>query len=199
MSVDVTFTILNNLSPKTITTMKKLILIILCSLSGIVLAQAQSETLVLKHVKKGEEPKAVMEAVKRDFPKAIVGDLSFLPAKLYGEYWSTSYENNLDGNSPDFYKVNLKEKDGSYEAVYDKSGNVIFSLTLIKEAQLPKEITKALATKYPGWKIVNDQEKITYRKGAAKEAFRVQIQESNMNRSLLLSANGKVLKDRSIG
>jgi len=48
------------------------------------MAQMNSETLTLRPVKKGEEPKEVMNAIRKDFPKAIVSDLNFLPAKLYG-------------------------------------------------------------------------------------------------------------------
>lgn len=177
--------------------MKKLILILLCALTGTVVAQAQNETLVLKPVKKGEEPQAVMAAIKKDFPKAIVGDLGFLPAKLYGEEWSADFKDNLNG-APDLYRVNLKEGNETYSAVYDRAGNVISSITIIKKAELPKEVTKAIATKYPGWKIVNDLEKIAYKKGTAKEAFHVQIQESKMNRHLLLSGSGKFLKDKLI-
>lgn len=175
--------------------MKKLILVILFALSGMVMVHAQSETLILKPVKKGEEPKAVMDAIKKDFPKAIVGDLTFLPAKLYGEQWSADFESNMN-SAPDLYRVKLKEGTATYNAIYDKSGNVISSMTIIKMAQLPKEITKGIATKYPGWKIVNDVEKITYRKGAAKEAFRVQIQENKLHRSLLLNGSGNILKDK---
>ena len=62
--------------------MKKLFFFFMCFMIGMVMAQAQSETLTVKAVKKGEEPKEVMDAIKQDFPKAIVGDLSVLPAKL---------------------------------------------------------------------------------------------------------------------
>jgi hypothetical protein len=168
----------------------------MCFVAGSAMAQLGYETLTVKAVKKGEEPKAVMDAIKQDFPKAIVGDLSFLPAKLYGEQWSIDLKEDLDRSNPDLYLVSLKEANDSYKAVYDKSGKVLSSKTTIKQTQLPTEVTKAISAKYPDWKIVNDREKITYKKNYLKEVYHVQIQENNMNRSLFLDNSGKLIKDK---
>ena len=66
--------------------MKKFIVTCLCFIAGIAIAYAQTETLTLKAAKKGEEPKEVMDAVKQDFPKAIVGNLNFLAITLISDY-----------------------------------------------------------------------------------------------------------------
>ena len=174
--------------------MKKIIFFCL-SLLAITAAQAQTETLTLKAVKKGEEPKEVMDAIKQDFPKAIVRDLNILPGKLYGEHWSLSLDDKLDGSSPDFYVVSLKEDNETYKAVYDNAGNIKSSKFVIKQAQLPKEITSAISAKYPDWTIVRDQEKITYNEGTVKDAIHVEIQKDNMYRSLFFDSSGKLLKD----
>jgi hypothetical protein len=177
-----------------INTMKKLIFFCL-SLLVITAAQAQTETLTLRAVKKGEEPKEVMDAIKQDFPNAIVRDLSMLPGKLYGERWSLSFDDRLDGALPDFYLVNLKEGSETYKAVYDKAGNIKSSKFIINQAQLPKEVTSTIAAKYPDWTIIRDREKITYNEGTVKDAIHVEIQKDKMYRSLFLDNNGKLLKD----
>jgi hypothetical protein len=174
--------------------MKKIIFFCL-SLLAITAAQAQTETLTVKAVKKGEAPKEVMDAIKQDFPKAIVGDLNMLPSKLYGEQWSIVLDDQSDGPSFDVYQVSLKEAGETYKAVYDKDGNLKSSKTVINQAQLPTEVTSTIAAKYPDWTIIKDREKITYHGGTLREAIHVQIQKDKMYRSLFLDSDGNLLKD----
>jgi hypothetical protein len=178
--------------------MKKSIVVCMCFIAGIAMAQVQTETLTLKAVKKGEEPKGVMDAIKKDFPKAIVSDLAILPGKLYGEQWSVDFKDDLNGATPELYRVNLKEGSESYQAVYDKSGKMLSSKTIIKEAQLPAGVTKTISAKYPDWKVANDREKITYKKGALKEVYHVQIHQNNTYRSLFLDGSGRLIKNKLI-
>ena len=175
--------------------MKKLFLFFMCFMIGMVMAQAQSETLTVKAVKKGEEPKEVMDAIKQDFPKAIVGDLSVLPAKLYGEQWSVNLQDNMNGATPAFYHVSIKDGNEIFKAVYDKSGKMISSKTVIKNEELPKEITATIAAKYPGWSIIYDSEKITYKEGKVKEVISAQIKKDTMYRLLFIDSGGTLIKD----
>jgi hypothetical protein len=175
--------------------MKKVIFFCLSLLAITAGAQAQTETLTLRAVKKGEEPKEVMDAIKQDFPAAVVSDLKILPAKLYGERWSIALDDKLDGGPVDRYQVNIKETGESYKAVYDKSGKLLSSKWTVNEAQLPSEVTASIATKYPDWTIIKDQEKIDYKAGAVKEAYRVEIQKDKMHRGLFVDNSGKIVKD----
>ncbi|HKZ38139.1 MAG TPA: hypothetical protein VJ184_10830 [Chryseolinea sp.] len=177
--------------------MKKIFFFCFILLAGMKFAQAQnqSETLTIKAVKKGEEPEKVMDAIKADFPKAIVTDLSILPAKLYGEYWSVSLNDNLGGKTPDLYLVNLKETNEVYKAVYDKDGKIKSSKLIIKQAQLPADVTSTIAIKYPDWTIIKDLEKITNKEGKIKEVYHVGIEKNKMHRSLFLDSGGKLIKD----
>ncbi|MBL0742721.1 hypothetical protein [Chryseolinea lacunae] len=176
--------------------MKNLILIFACMAAGLA-AQAQSntETFLLTRVKKGEEPTAVMTAIKQDFPKAIVGDLNILPAKLYGERWSVNLDDHLNGATPDFYMVNMKEAGEQYKAVYDKNGNLVSSKTVLKKADLPEEVSAAIHQKYPDWSIVNDREKITTHQGAVREVFHVEIHKNKQHRNLFVNPDGTMAKD----
>jgi hypothetical protein len=177
--------------------MKKIFFSCLILLAGTAFAQAQSEseTLTIRAVKKGEEPKKVMDAIKQDFPKAIVQDLSMLPAKLYGENWSVVLDDKLDGATPDLYLVDLKETNQLYKAVYDKDGKIKSSKLIIKQAQLPKDVTSTISKKYPDWTIIKDLEKITNREGKIKEVYHVGIAKNKMHRSLFLDTGGKLIKD----
>ena len=167
----------------------------MCLVAGAAMAQEGSKTFTLKAVKKGEEPKEVMDAIRQDFPKAIVGDLDFLPTKLYGEQWSVVLDDESNGAEPDLYHVHLKQGKQNYEAVYDKSGKVLSSKLLIDQAMLPTDVTATVSSKYPGWKIVKDGEKITTKEGVVKEAYHVEIKKDKAYRSLFLDTGGKVIKD----
>lgn len=181
---------------KTITAMKNFILIFACMAAGLAAqAQTDSETLMLTRVKKGEEPSAVMAAIKQDFPKAIVGDLNILPAKLYGERWSVNVDDQLNGATPDLYMVNMKEKGEQYKAVYDKKGNLMSSKTVVNKAALPSEVSATIHQKYPDWTIVNDREKITTKQGAVREIFHVEIHKNKQHRNLFVNPDGTMVKD----
>jgi hypothetical protein len=175
--------------------MKKSIVTCMCFVAAMVMAQAQTEVLTLEAVKKGAEPKEVMDAIKQDFPKAIVGDLNFLPSLMYGEHWSADLKDNLNGAAPNHYQVSLREKNERFTAAYDKNGKLLSTKTIIKDGALPSEITKTIVSKYPTWKIVNDREKIIYKNGVLKEAYRIQISEDKMHRILFFDGSGKLIKD----
>jgi len=169
----------------------------MCLMTGMAMAQVQSEKMTLTPVKKGDEPKQVMEAIKKDFPKAIASDLSFLPAELYGEKWSVSFKNDLDEDAV-FYHVTLKEGKETYRAAYDKDGNILSAKYEIPEAKLPKEVTNAILAKHPQWSVINDVERITYKKGGIREVFRIQIRQDDKYRSLFVTVDGTIMKDKLV-
>lgn len=175
--------------------MKALFVFCLCLVCGLTMTRAQTETLTLKAIKKGKEPKAVMDAIKQDFPKGIAEDLNFLSAKLYRDRWGINFQDNLDGATPDFYQVNIREENEKYTAVYDKYGELRFSKTIIKHAQMPKEVTAAISYQYPDWQVLDDIEKIMYKSGVATEVFKVEIEQDNNFRMLFIDTLGNVLKD----
>jgi len=180
--------------------MKKLTLFLVCAVAGgAAYAQNQMEMFTAKAVKKGEEPKAVVAAINQDFPKAIASDLNVIPAKLYGEQWSVNFNDGTNGASPEYYHVSLKEGNSQYSAYYNKEGNLISSKTYVPNAQLPSEVTSAINSKYPDWTIVKDSEKMAYRQGKVKEAFRVEIQQDKKHRSLLVDNAGIIHKDTPQG
>ncbi len=180
--------------------MKKLTLFLVCAVvGGAVHAQNQMEMFTAKAVKKGEEPKAVVDAINQDFPKAIASDLNVIPAKLYGEQWAVNFDDQTNGAAPEYYHVALKEGNSQYSAYYNKQGKLISSKTFVPNAQLPSEVTSAINNKYPEWTIVKDSEKMAYREGKVREAFRVEIQKDNKHRNLLVDNSGTIHKDSSQG
>ncbi|GAB3220597.1 hypothetical protein GCM10027423_52420 [Spirosoma arcticum] len=46
------------------------------------------KTVTITHVKKGEQPQAVLDALRKDFANTTIKDTAFLPGTLYGMEWS---------------------------------------------------------------------------------------------------------------
>lgn len=178
--------------------MKKLILLFVYLIAGHVITHGQTKILNLKAVRKGEEPKEVMDAIQQHFPKAIVEDLRILPAKLYGEHWLVDIEDYSKGTTPEFFLVNLKDKNEHFKAVYDPSGKLLSSKTTILESKLPVKVTSAIASQYPGWMIVNTIEKITTKESIFKEAYHVEIQKGQLFKTLFFDNNGNTIRAGSI-
>jgi hypothetical protein len=173
------------------------ILVGLCLATG---ANAQeSETITITPVKKGEEPKAVMDAIRNDFPKGMIADLNFLPLVLYGEQWSVRTEGNVkQSDNVKFYQVNIKEGPQSYQAVYDKHGKLHYSKRIIKHAELPQAVVDAITVAHPDYKIINDREKITSDpNGKLNIVYHVTIQkkEHGILRGMFVDPTGKILRE----
>lgn len=178
--------------------MKKLIPIIIYLAASAVFTNGQTKILTLKASRKGEAPDVVMEAIKKNFPTAIVGDLEILPSKLYGEQWSVDFQDNSKGIAPGFYLVKLKDLKEHFKAVYDQDGKLLFSKTTIIESKLPMKVTSAIASRYPGWVIVNTIEKITTEENLVKEVYHVEVQKDQLFKTLFFDNNGNIVKAGSI-
>jgi hypothetical protein len=164
-------------------------------------AWAQStETVTITPVKKGEEPQAVMNAIRNDFPQAIVTELGFLPTVLYGEQWNVRTDGVAAAKNADtqFYQVNIREGSDNYKALYDKDGNLHFSKRIIKHAELPQAVIDAVAAAHPDYKIINDREKITSdADGKLNIVYHVTIQkkEHGILRGMFIDPTGKVIRE----
>jgi hypothetical protein len=163
-------------------------------------AWAQStETVTITPVKKGEEPQAVMNAIRNDFPQAIVTELGFLPTVLYGEQWNVRTDGAVAKNADtQYYQVNIREGQDSYKALYDKAGNLHYSKRIIKHAELPQAVIDAVAVAHPDYKIVNDREKITSdADGKLNIVYHVTIQkkEHGILRGMFIDPTGKVIRE----
>ena len=178
--------------------MKKLVLLCTYLMAANMLAYCQTKILNLKAVRKGEEPKEVMKAIQRNFPKALVEDLQILPAKLYGEHWRVDFQDDSKSTSPEYYLVNLKDEKEHFKAVYDSSGKLLSSKTTIIESKLPMKVTSAIASRYPGWVIVNTIEKITTEENSIKEVYHVEVQKDQLFKTLFFDKNGNIVKVGSI-
>jgi len=154
-------------------------------------AMAQEETLTITPVKKGDEPKAVMDAVKSDFPNAIAKELAFLPSKLYGKEWNLQLAGEANENI-NFYQIQIIEKDVNYTAVYDKDGKLLSSKETIKTSRVPSAVVAAIH-KFSGWKMEDTHEIIKTNGTKATVSYKVRIQKGIEHKNVFLDPQGNVL------
>ena len=156
-------------------------------------APLADETLVIKAVKKGDEPKQVMDAVKSDFPDVIVKDVAFLPSALYGREWALSERNNTDNKTElMFYQVSAYGPTGHFQAVYDKAGKLLSFKQALKDAELPDAVSNTLKTLYGDWTVSGDKEYFSYDLKKTDVAYRVTLTKGHKHKHLLIDPSGKI-------
>ena len=154
-------------------------------------AMAQEEILAITPVKKGDEPKVVMDAIKTDFPNGISKDLAFLPAKLYGKEWNAQLAGNNDEDIQ-FYQVLIAEKDVQYTAVYNKDGKQLSSKEMIKTSRLPSSVI-ATVKKFSDWKMIESHEVIKTKGSKARVYYKVKLQKGVEHKSVFIDPQGNIL------
>ncbi|MBD0254108.1 MAG: hypothetical protein ICV83_00190 [Cytophagales bacterium] len=159
----------------------------------------EAETMTLTEVKKGEEPQAVLDAVKQDFPGATVGNIAILPHLLYGEEWDVTTDDDDDdeAGAPDYYQVSASGKNTRFTAVYDKTGKLLRSRETLKDAALPDAVTATLTKRYAGWKVDGDREKIKDAKGVTV-SYKVLLQKGKEKRRVAFDPGGKIIKEKKL-
>ena len=169
---------------------KPLIFLLLSSVPlGAAWAQipAQAERVTVIHVKKGQEPKKVMAGLGKDFPGAIIEDVSTIPGTIYSEEWSIKDEMPLTSSANmTYYQVRANSKGLNYTAVYDKEGNLLSSRQVLKNTQLPVEAAKNVVSQFPDWQIVGNREKLTLHNDNNKVFYRVDIKKGKEMKKVFL-------------
>lgn len=163
------------------------------------MAQISSETMTAQKVKKEEVPTTIVASVEEDFPEANVEDVVLIPAQAYQNDWVvTKSEHGVSDESsfdPQYYEVTFNGKGESGKAVYNAEGDLIHSKETIKDEALPEMITRAIADKYPEYKVMKDKEVI--RDGKKNiDYYQVKIKKGKEKETLYFSENGEMLKSK---
>ena len=177
--------------------MKKLaVFMMLLVLSFTSRAQVAQE-VVFKPVKPGEEPKAVLDSIKKEFPDPVIRTFSLLPGKTYGEQWNVHRSRIEVVNNPDYYEVDIKTPKGYQTQVYDKDGNLLRVKQVIKDVDLPEVVQNAIATEFPGWTILEEQERISSAEKYTLE-YKVKLKKGLLRKTVFVDPAGNIEKELPI-
>lgn len=135
-----------------------------------------------------------MDAVRAQFPDAIVNQLSYLPYKLYGEEWNVRTEGvPLDDIS--LYRVHLKQGEKEFTGVYDKNGKMLSSDTFVDFAALPPEVQNSLK-KFKDWHVDHAHEYIQYNGKKTSDTYRVKLQKGAEHKIIFMDPQGNIRNTR---
>ncbi len=179
--------------------MKTVSMALLLAGLSIAAVQAQSavqvETVTISHVKKGEAPSQVMEALKADFPQAIVKNVTMLPRALQGKQWSLTQQGNLSANVQlTCYQVQASGKNGNFSALYNKDGQLVSYHELIRQADLPQPVKATLVGSFAGYTVASGQERIHLKSGKQKIMYRVELAAGKKHKAVVLDPQGTVIR-----
>lgn len=156
------------------------------------------EQVALKEVKEGEEPDAILNAIKKDFPDPIRRTLSFLPAKTYGAEWDVEISKASEEADPLYYEVEIEAENGNYRAVYDKSGRLLKTRQVIENAELPEKVKMVLSTAYKGWKIEGREERIKNNFGKFDVTYKVPLRKGLKRKTIFFAPDGSIKRELPI-
>ncbi len=179
--------------------MKKVLvaLIVACAAAGAVRAQNPAkqpiETLTITEAKQGETLPVLLQDLHKDLPATAVQDVAFfMPSASVDSRWVMQ----LEGKAPHkttgpAYTVVLTDPQVNYTATYAKNGQVLSCTELMKNPELPGLIREAIREDFPNWRLVGNQERITFNK-ALTTTYRVELAKGNEHESVLIKtdANG---------
>lgn len=171
--------------------MKKLIIAIWL---GYALGAAAQETMTITQVKKGDEPQAVMDAIKTDFPQSVQKELAYLPGKLYGREWNVTRDGEQLDNLT-FFQVRIKQGNTNYTAVYDKDGKLLSSMHVVEPAKMPVQV-QATVKKYAGWHVDSSSEQIKYNGKTTTDVYKIKLQKGVEHKVIFVDPTGNVVNTR---
>lgn len=157
-------------------------------------AMAQDQTLTIKPVKEGEEPQAVMNAIKTDFPQSVQKGLGYLPGRLFGSEWNVTREGEQLENMT-FFEVKIKQGNTNYTAVYDKDGKLLSSMQIVDPAKMPPQV-QATVKKFSGWHVDTSSEQIKYNGKTTTDVYKIKLQKGAEHKIVFVDPAGNIINTR---
>jgi hypothetical protein len=130
-------------------------------------------------VKKEEMPQSVVKAIERDF-------------RCTEEIKWYTYEKTAN---IDQYVVRSSGPNMRCEAVYDKTGRLISSKTVMTNVKLPAEVHNAVMDEYPGWTIAGDQA-IIHDFSDRSTYYQVNLKKEGQSKDVYYNKKGKKVTPR---
>jgi hypothetical protein len=171
--------------------MKKLFLIMALGVLSLT-CSAQIEEVVLTPVKNGEAPQVLLDSIKRAFPNTISQTISTITANSYGKAWNVYISPASEEITPLYYYVFLKGKNGNQTLIYDKEGHLLKVKQVLKNIDVPEPVKNTLNTKYAGWAIVGDEERITNANGKSGIEYKVILKKHGIKKAVFIGPEGDV-------
>ena len=138
--------------------MKKFLIVLMVSAVSFA-ATAQDLTIKgTKPITREMTPQQVVDSLHKRFPNAEAIKYFQATPELAQKGWEITTEDNLNGESFDYYTISFKQEGLQYYGLYSHTGKLLECKIEQKQAQLPDAVVaslKAISKDYPGYKVVS--------------------------------------------
>jgi hypothetical protein len=157
-------------------------------------------TVYAKKISEEETPKAIVEALKKDFPDNA-GDVKYYlyPGNKVADDWRIALDSMILQGGADQYTVKLKGKKGGYiYGLYNKEGELeVLKMEAIDFALPPSIAEAATSGEYEGYRIKSNKYKCiqVLDKKSNKEYVQVVVAKGKKTKNLYFTPEGEFIKE----
>ncbi len=131
----------------------------------------------------GMLPEIEVHAFNYKYLNSIDNSSAAVPVKLLQQKVA-NYDikkSELYSDDYDYYDVSFYIPEGKIVAAYDGDGKLIKTIEKFKNIKVPKEVSKSVAKRFPGWIISKDVYKVSYQKnkGVAKQEYKLTLENGD--------------------
>jgi hypothetical protein len=147
-------------------------------------------------IEKTKVPKVVTETFYGDYPATTYESWYGYPTFDNDLYWYDYDPFFYSNDYPEYYVVDFTKNNGTYKAVYAKSGKKIAIHK--KLTDLPKAVSSAISSgTYKTWTVAKDKEEIFKDKDSDQlKVYKVEVEKGKDKHTLYFQPDGKLLKDK---
>lgn len=131
----------------------------------------------------GMLPEIEVHALNYKYLSSIDNTASPVPVKLLEQKVANFdvKESEFYNDEYDYYKISFFIPEGKIVAAYDGDGKLIRTIEKFKNIKVPKEVSKSVAKRFPGWIIYEDVYKVNYHKtsGVTKQEYKLTLENGD--------------------
>ncbi|CAD5270123.1 hypothetical protein IMPR6_690373 [Imperialibacter sp. EC-SDR9] len=169
--------------------MKKLSMLAAVAIAfGIVVEASAQQIEIGKNTKieRSEVPIRILKSLENEFPET---------SNFQDQTWYLHYMEGKGSLTAKVYKVVIENSDLDFTAYYKPDGGFEKANEIKKHAQLPEAVEATIHSQYSNWKVVDRNEIISVGR-FNRDRFEIQLEKGNLERLILISPDGKVIRDR---
>jgi len=138
----------------------------------------------------------IVVATNYKYLNDVSRDVESVPVQLLQDKVATYDLKNseLYQDEYDTYEITFFIPEGRILAAYDKDGNIIRTIEKFQDIALPKNVSKAVAKRFPGWAISKDVYLVHYsdQTGASKK-YKITLSNGDKRMKVKLDEKGNFI------
>ena len=142
-------------------------------------------------------PEVEVRAMNYKYLNSIDNAEAPVPVRLLEQKVANHHLKNSDiyQDEYDTYHVSFFIPEGRIVAVYDKDGKIVRTIEKFVNIKPPKDVTKSVAKRFPGWQIYKDTYVVSYheKKGLTKKQYKLILENGTERIKVKTDEKGKFI------